>query len=67
MVRHHPHLPSREKESLVQRTYYALLTNDQKFLDQTPELLVEMPANFQKKRDIPIWTDRYHNLFQVLR
>jgi hypothetical protein len=32
-----------------------------------PQVLVRMPANFQKKRDIPLWTDRYHNLFQVLR
>ncbi len=56
-----------EKETLVERTYYALLTNDQKFLQQTPENLVEIPANFLKKREIPIWTDRYHNLFQVLR
>jgi hypothetical protein len=53
--------------SLIERTYYALLTTDRDFLKDTPELLVEMPANFQKKRHIPLWTDRYHNLFQVLR
>jgi spermidine synthase len=57
----------RMPKSMVERTYYALLTTDQKFLDQTPQLLVKMPANFQKKRTIPLWTDRYHNLFQVLR
>lgn len=56
-----------EDESLVERTYYALITNDQKFLEQTPEDLVRIPASFLEKRDIPIWTDRYHNLFQVLR
>ena len=32
-----------------------------------PQVLIRMPANFQKQRDIPLWTDRYHNLFQVLR
>lgn len=32
-----------------------------------PQILVAMPANFQKQRVIPLWTDRYHNLFQVLR
>ncbi len=57
----------REDESAVERTYYAMLTTDRQFLDQTPEVLVKMPANFQKKRHIPLWTDRYHNLFQVLR
>jgi hypothetical protein len=78
-----------ERETLVERTYFALVTNDEGFLgpvmtglrerlhDQLqnpderpgpiPEALVRMPANFQKKRDIPLWTDRYHNLFQVLR
>jgi hypothetical protein len=54
-------------DSMIERTYYALLTTDRQFLAQTPELLVEIPANFQKKRYIPLWTDRYHNLFQVLR
>ncbi|HEY2410659.1 MAG TPA: fused MFS/spermidine synthase [Pirellulaceae bacterium] len=57
----------RVPDSMIERTYYALLTTDRQFLDQTPELLVEMPANFQKARRIPLWTDRYHNLFQVLR
>lgn len=56
-----------EEKTLVERTYYALLTTDRTFLEQTPEDLVQMPANFQKKRTIPLWTDRYHNLFQVLR
>jgi len=56
-----------EDDTLVERTYYALLTTDQQFLDQTPEVLIRMPANFQRRRDIPLWTDRYHNLFQVLR
>jgi spermidine synthase len=78
-----------ERSTLVERTYFALVTNDEGFLgpvitglrerlasqlkntDQPPsaipEVLVRMPANFQKKRDVPLWTDRYHNLFQVLR
>jgi len=56
-----------EKDTLVERTYYAMLTTDEEFLKSTPEQLVDIPANFLKKRDIPVWTDRYHNLFQVLR
>jgi len=78
-----------DRKSLVERTYFALVTNDEGFLGPVmtglrerlrpllnnpdeppgpiPEVLIGIPANFQKKRDIPLWTDRYHNLFQVLR
>ena len=78
-----------DRTSLVERTYFALVTNDEGFLGpvmtglrerlrpqlknldeppgSAPEVLISMPANFQKKRDIPLWTDRYHNLFQILR
>jgi len=78
-----------DRKSLVERTYFALVTNDEGFLgpvmtglrerlrplltdpDQppgpVPEVLIGMPANFQKQRKIPLWTDRYHNLFQILR
>jgi hypothetical protein len=78
-----------DNSSLVQRTYFAMLTNDEGFLGPVmtgvrerlrdeidnsgappgpvPEVLIKMPANFQKQREIPLWTDRYHNLFQVLR
>ena len=78
----------RVPNSLIERTYFAMLTNDEEFLGPTmsavrerlkdqlpdadnpgpiPQVLIGMPANFQKIRDIPLWTDRYHNLFQVLR
>jgi spermidine synthase len=78
-----------EKDSLVERTYFAMITNDEGFLGpvmtgvrerlrsqlpdpdaapgRIPEVLIRMPPNFQKQRDIPLWTDRYHNLFQILR
>ena len=78
-----------EQDSLVERTSFAILTNDKEFLGPVmtglrqrlrpllknpdelpgaiPEVLIRMPANFQKQREIPLWTDRYHNLFQVLR
>jgi hypothetical protein len=44
-----------------------MLSNDEQFLRETPETLIKMPANFQKQRTVPLWTDRYHNLFQILR
>jgi hypothetical protein len=77
-----------DRTTLVERSYYAIVTNDEAFLGPVmaeaverarpligasvatspiPQILIDMPANFQKKRDIPLWTDRYHNLFQVLR
>jgi len=77
-----------ERGTLVERTYFAIVTNDEGFLGPVmtglrerlasqladaapagpiPEVLIRMPANFQKQRDVPLWTDRYHNLFQVLR
>jgi spermidine synthase len=56
-----------DPDTLIYRSYYFMLTNDQEFLRQTPETLIDMPANFQQERVVPLWTDRYHNLFQILR
>ena len=53
--------------TLIYRSYYFMLTNDEEFLRQSPETLIGMPENFQKQRVVPLWTDRYHNLFQILR
>ncbi|MDX1947919.1 MAG: fused MFS/spermidine synthase, partial [Pirellulaceae bacterium] len=52
---------------LTYRTYFVLLTNDESFLLATPETIAELPESFRKQRDVPLWTDRYHNLFQVLQ
>jgi hypothetical protein len=54
-------------DRLVYRTYFVILTNDKQFLDATPEELIDMPDSFRVHREVPLWTDRYHNLFQVLR
>ncbi len=56
-----------EEGTLVNRTYYALLTNDDEFLRRTPETLINMPESFQRARSVPLWTDRHHSLLQVLR
>jgi spermidine synthase len=56
-----------EPERLIYRTYFVLVTNDETFLQQTPEELVEMPAGFRRERHVPLWTDRYHSLFQILQ
>lgn len=57
----------RDLDRLIYRTYFVLVTNDEEFLAQTPEELVEMPESFRVPRNVPLWTDRYHNLFQILR
>lgn len=57
----------RDLDRLIYRTYFVLVTNDEEFLAQTPEELVDMPASFRSPRSVPLWTDRYHNLFQILR
>jgi hypothetical protein len=57
----------RDLDRLIYRTYFVLVTNDEEFLAQTPEELVDMPASFRVPRNVPLWTDRYHNLFQILR
>lgn len=54
-------------EKLLYRTYFMLLTNDEGFLRKYPEDIAAMPASFRKERDIPLWTDKYHNLFQILQ
>lgn len=51
----------------IYRTYYCLVTNDNEFLSSNPPELVNMPLAFRKERDVPLWTDRYHNLFQILQ
>lgn len=43
-------------------TDYVLVTQNRAFLNDTP---ADEPEN-EPKLDVPLWTDRYHNLFQIL-
>ncbi len=43
-------------------TDYVLVTQNEAFLKANP---TEQPDD-EKKIDVPLWTDRYHNLFQIL-
>lgn len=43
-------------------TDYMLVTQNEAFLKNTP---ADEPEN-EPKLDVPLWTDRYHNLFQIL-
>jgi hypothetical protein len=43
-------------------TDYVLLTNNATFLADTPA----DPPDEPEPTDVPLWTDRYHNLFQIL-
>jgi hypothetical protein len=44
-----------------------LLTNDESFLTAYPEAIADLPPALSRERDVPLWTDRYHNLFQILQ
>jgi hypothetical protein len=43
-------------------TDYVLVTQNRAFLNATP---ADEPED-EPKLDVPLWTDRYHNLFQIL-
>jgi hypothetical protein len=43
-------------------TDYVLVTQNEAFLKATP---TDVPED-ELKLDVPLWTDRYHNLFQIL-
>jgi hypothetical protein len=56
-----------DPDRMIYRTYFVLLTNDEQFLREVPEEVADLPAALQKDRSVPLWTDRYHNLFQILQ
>lgn len=51
-------------DRLRYRTDWLLMTNDQKFLDATP---IQVPADRWNENRVPIWTDHFCNLWDVLR
>ncbi len=51
-----------EAEGDHDSTDYVLLTNNATFLADTPA----DPPDDPEPTDVPLWTDRYHNLFQIL-
>ena len=56
------YLPGVDK--IYYRSDWMLMTNDQSFLDATP---IDVPAEYWSERTVPIWTDHFSNLFEVLR
>jgi hypothetical protein len=60
----------RDTDKLIYRTYFALVTNDAKFLAANPEDMAEAKEagrEFLEQRTAPLWTDRYHSLWHVLQ
>lgn len=51
-----------ESEGDHDSTDYVMVTRNAKFLEETPADEPEDP----EPQGIPLWTDRYHNLFQIL-
>jgi spermidine synthase len=54
----------KDADKLYYRTDWLLLTNNQEFLEQTPS---EVPADRRTDKVVPIWTDHFSNLWDVLR
>lgn len=53
------------KGAFYRTTDQVLVTRNEAFLDQTPTN-VTSGAKVELKHDVRAWTDRYHNLFQIL-
>ena len=53
-----------DSKHLVNRSDYLIATTDQQFLDGHPSIPPERP---EPEVEVPLWTDRYSNLFSVLR
>jgi len=54
----------RDSEKLRFRTDYMLISKNEEFLKQHPS---EVPADRVSTMKVPLWTDRYNNIFQILR
>jgi len=57
----------KDPDALIFRTYFTLVTNDEEFLRKNPPEIADLPAEFSKPREVPLWTDRYHSLWHVLQ
>lgn len=60
-----------EESPLLYRSYWMMLTNDEEFLKQTPSDIADMDKGprhqkFKRDADVPLWTDRYSNLWQIM-
>lgn len=54
-----------DDEKMLNRTDFMMLTKNQDFLAANPPVLVE--ENVQPEYEVPLWTDKYSNLFTILK
>jgi hypothetical protein len=54
-----------EPEKLLYRTDFMMLTRNQKFLAAVPPVL--LPEYLQPDYEVPLWTDKFSNLFSILK
>jgi len=54
-----------DEDKLLNRTDFMMLSRNQEFLHSNPPLLVA--ENLQPEYEVPLWTDRYSNLFSILK
>jgi hypothetical protein len=54
-----------EDEKMLNRTDFMMLTRNQEFLAAHPPVLIE--ESLQPEYEVPLWTDKYSNLFTILK
>lgn len=57
----------RSADDLQNRNDYVLISDDQDFISRHPASLGDPPATSVDSDDLPLWTDQYSNLLQILR
>src|SRR5262249_31302998 len=54
-----------DSDKLLYRTDFMMLTRNQKFLAAVPPVLLE--KYLQEDYEVPLWTDKFSNLFSILK
>jgi hypothetical protein len=54
-----------EPDKLYNRTHFMMLSKNQDFLAANPPVLIE--ESVQPEFEVPLWTDKYSNLFTILK
>jgi hypothetical protein len=54
-----------EPDELLNRTDFMMLSRDENFIAANPPVL--MPELLQPEYEVPLWTDKYSNLFSILK
>lgn len=56
-----------DRERMLERSYYFLMTKDERFLQEVQDEIEDLPDYLRRPRQVPMWTDDYTNLTSLLR